>query len=314
MPQLAITGASGKLGGAVLHNLLKYNLLPPNELVVSTSSSADDPLWAPIKEKGVIVRQASYDDSESMEKAFAGCKCVLIVSTPRIEMDFDDAPYGKGREAHHFAAIRAARAANVRHIYYTSLGFGQNSKSGVMVAHNRTEEFLQMLSDTHFTIIREGLYNESWPLYLGHYDATNEDGRQEVLVAGDGPISWAAIDDLGLATASIITDEQSSCSSGVTITLASTGTHTLEDIAAMVSRAKSRNIALKVVSREEHEQYYKERGMDPRYVTWWAKTYAALKENECENQDRTFERLLAKYERTPKSLEQTINEMVGSKR
>ncbi|EOD49033.1 putative -like family protein [Neofusicoccum parvum UCRNP2] len=311
MPKLVITGASGKLGGAVLRNLLSYHLLPPHEIVVTTSSSPGDPRLDQIKARGVTVSSASYDDKQSMEAAFADCERLLLVSTPRISMDFDDAPYGHGREAHHFAAIDAARAAGVKHIYYTSLGFAAHSKAGVMRAHNRTEEFLRMLSDTGYTIIREGLYNESWPLYLGHGDLSGQDDRGEVVVAGDGRISWAAIDDLGLATACILVDQPSGYA-GVTLTLSTTTSATLQGVASMVSAAKGRQINLKVVGRDEHEKFYiEQRGIGPGYARWWSTTYDALRDNECENKDTTLERLLAKHGRKPKPLQETITEMVG---
>lgn len=313
MPKLVITSASGKLGGAVLHNLLKYNLVPPHDIVVSTSSSPSSQHWDPFKARGVQVRQASYDDLDSMRAAFAGGERLLLVSTPRISMDFDDAPYGQGREAHHFAAVQAARSAGIKHIYYTSLGFKSNSKSGVMKAHNRTEEFLQMLTDTGFTIIREGLYNESWPLYLGHYYERPTEKRSEIVLAGDGIISWAAIDDLGLGTAMILTDEPSRYS-GITLSLSTTNNaHSLDDIAAMVSNARrgGPRLAVKMVDRQEHERHYIEQGLEPSYIRWWAKTYDAIVDGEAENKDPTLEKLLEKHDRVPKPLEQTIDEIVG---
>jgi hypothetical protein len=48
------------------------------------------------------------------------------------------------------------------------------------------------------------LYNESWPLYFGYFDPKGHDERTEVLVAGDGPISWTALKDLGLANALVL--------------------------------------------------------------------------------------------------------------
>ncbi|KAK8181771.1 uncharacterized protein BKA78DRAFT_333900 [Phyllosticta capitalensis] len=314
MPKLVITSASGKLGGAVLHNLLEYNLIPPHDIVVSTSSSSSSQHWDTFKSRGVEVRHASYDDPESMRAAFAGGERLLLVSTPRISMDFDDAPYGQGREAHHFAAVQAARSAGVKHIYYTSLGFKSNSRSGVMRAHNRTEDFLQMLTDTGFTIIREGLYNESWPLYLGHYFELPTEDRSEIVVAGDGHISWAAIDDLGLATATILTDEPSRYS-GITLSLSTTNnSHSLNEIASMVSNVKgeAHTLSFKTVGRQEHERHYiEDRGLEPSYIRWWAKTYDAIGDGEADNHDTTLERLLEKHGRVPKPLEQTIQEMVG---
>ena len=61
-----------------------------------------------------------------------------------------------------------------------------------MRAHIRTEAYLHDLAQqgkTEYTIIREGLYNESWPLYFGHYWGFKSDERQEIVVAGDGPVS-----------------------------------------------------------------------------------------------------------------------------
>ncbi|OJD29441.1 family transcriptional regulator [Diplodia corticola] len=338
MPTLAITGASGKLGGAVLRNLLSHDLSPPASIVATTSGSPDDsPRWQALKDRGVAVRHASYDDPASMEAAFRGCTRLLLVSTPRIGMDFDDAAPGRGREAHHVAAIDAARAAGVRHVYYTSLGFGSGaaagaaaagsgmsgrSKAGVMRAHDRTEAYLRSLppaSDSSggidHTILREGLYNESWPLYLGHGELlTGGDEREEVVVAGDGRISWAAIDDLGLATAAILAagdEERARRWAGATATLATTAPVTLREVAAMVSKARGRKVELKVVGRDEHERYYVERrGVEEAYVKWWSTTYDAVRDGECDHQDPLLERILARFGgRKPKPIRETIEEM-----
>ncbi|KAL1631388.1 hypothetical protein SLS54_000148 [Diplodia seriata] len=315
MPKIAITGASGKLGGAVLRNLLSHALIPPHDIVVTTSSGTpDDPRWQHARSLGVAVRHASYDDRGSMEAAFRGCSRLLLVSTPRISMDFDDAPPGAGREAHHIAAIDAARAAGVRRVYYTSLGFGDDSVAGVMRAHNRTEAYLRSLGpdDIAHTIVREGLYNESWPLYLGHGDLSGSDDRGEIVVAGDGAISWAAIDDLGLATATILVAEGDDDGyAGATVMLATTAPVTLREVAAMVSAAKGRRVELKVVGRAEHERYYvEERGVEAAYVRWWSTTYDAVRDGECEKRDPLLKRILAGYDgRKPKPIRETIEEM-----
>jgi len=81
----------------------------------------------PIKDKDVQVCQSNYDDPESMVKAFSGCSKLFLVSTPRIEMDSNDAPPGEGREKHHIAAIKAAQEADVEHVYCTSLAFASDS-------------------------------------------------------------------------------------------------------------------------------------------------------------------------------------------
>jgi len=307
---LALTGTTGKIGGAVLKAILEENLIPVNELVICTSSDPNDGRWDSPKAQGAKVRKSNYDDPDSMVVAFSGCSKLFLVSTPRIEMDFNNAPYGEGREKQHFSAIKAAQQAGVKHIYYTSLAFGSDSKAEVMQAHLRTEALLRGLKDITFTSIREGLYNESWPLYFGYYNLKS-DNRMEVVVAGDGPISWTSIVDLGLATALVVVDPSTKYE-GETIYLSSPKASTLKDIAAIVSKAKLEEVNLKVVSSDDYVKHYVEKGRDRGAVEWWVSSYAAVDGNECCIKDDTFEKLLSSRGRTPKPVEETIREMLGS--
>lgn len=71
-----------------------------------------------------------------------------------------------------------------------------------MQAHIDTERYLKE-SGLTYTIIREGIYSESWPLYFGFFDAN--EGKDEVVVPySDGKIAWVHRDDLGEGTARII--------------------------------------------------------------------------------------------------------------
>lgn len=187
MGKLAIIGASGKLGFATLNALLDNNLLNPTDIIVTTSSKSGAEKLENARRKGVEVRNAHWDDEASFETALQGCDKLFLISSARIDKDFHNAPPGEGREADHFRALAAAKKVGVKHVYYTSLAFQNPSLSRVMKAHERTEESLQQ-SDLSFTLIRQGLYNESWPLYFGHYDLP-DDSRSEVLVAGDSKIS-----------------------------------------------------------------------------------------------------------------------------
>ncbi|KAK4499229.1 hypothetical protein PRZ48_009742 [Zasmidium cellare] len=310
MGKIAIAGASGKLGFATLNALLDYNLVNPSDIVCTTSSDSGAQKLQSAKQKGVEIRSANWDDQGSFVKTFQDCEKLFLISSARVEKDFNEAPPGKGREEDHFRAIAAAKEAGVKHIYYTSLAFANPSLSRVMKAHERTEEHLKNAS-FQWTFIREGLYNESWPLYFGHYDVPN-DPREEVLVAGDSKISWTSIPDLGLATALVLAAPSEDWA-GKTFYLAQSKAHSLEEVAEMFSRAKGKEVRLKVVSRPEHEEYYiQDRKMEAPFIMWWSKTYDALRENECEIQDPTLEQLLATKGRKPISMEQTVEEMVKS--
>lgn len=305
---LALTGCTGKIGGAVLQAILQHALIPPQKLVVCTSSSPTDARWNSLRAQGITIRQSNYEDPDSMLVAFTGCTKLFLVSTPRIELDFHNAQVG--RERHHMNAIQAARRAGVEHIYYTSLAFGSESLASVMLAHLRTEAFLKRLTDVKITIIREGIYNESWPLYFGYYNIDN-DVRTYIVIAGDGLISWTAIADLGLATALVIADP-STTYTGRTLYLSGSRAQSLRDIATIISKIKKGDIRVKTVSRDEYVEFYTTMGRDRGSVEWWSTTYVALEENECNISDTTLQDLLLSKGVEQKPIEETIKEMLGA--
>ncbi|KAI4718928.1 NAD(P)-binding protein [Aureobasidium sp. EXF-10727] len=307
---LAIIGASGKLGGATLKALLTHNLLPKDQIVCCTSSKPGSDTWSSLEQQGVQVRHASFDDKPSLEKALSGCDKFFLVSTPKIDMDYNDAPHGEGREKHHFAAIDAAQAAGVKHIYYSSLAFQNPSKSRVMQAHIRTEAYLAKLQNINYTVLREGLYNESWPLYASYYDLKN-DQRSEVPVAGDSPISWTAISDLGLASALVIVAPSSEYAAKTFYLSATQGARTINQVLEKVSTVRSKQVSAKIVSREELENHYvQDIKLSEPAAKWWAATYDALRDQECLINDPTLEKLLATKGQKPKPVEETIEEML----
>ena len=309
---LAIVGASGKLGYATLSALLSHNLLPKDSIVCTSSSPPSSEKYTSLTKLGVQVRAATFDDPSSLERALEGCTALFLVSSPRIALDFNNAPPGSGREKDHKIAIDAARRAGVQHIYYTSLAFANPSKAGVMQAHMRTEAYLAELSDISYTVIREGLYNESWPLYFGHYNVGGDE-RTDVPVGGDSPISWASIADLGLANALVLAAPREEYKNKTFYLSNTRDAKTLDEVAAIVSKVKGKQIKLKVVSRQEHEKYYiTERKMDPGMIRWWASTYDALRDRECLIKGDTFVRLLSQKGQTPKPMEETIQEMINS--
>lgn len=227
-------------------------------------------------------------------------------------MDYNDAPLWQGREKHHRAAVDAALEAGVQHIYYTSLAFNNPSKASVMRAHTRTEKYLHDLEKegkVKITIIREGLYNESWPLYFGYYFGLNNETRREVVVAGDGPISWTSIADMAFGTARILAATSEEWS-GKTLYLSQKKTWTLQDVARIVSDVRGEEVKLKVVSRKEYEDFYAEKGTERASVEWWSSSYDALKDGECAVLDPTLEVMLKDAGRSPEPLEDTISEML----
>lgn len=277
-----------------------------------TSSDPNDARFDSLRSQNVTLRRANFDDPSSLKAAYEGCTKLFLVSTPRIEMDYNDAPLWQGREKHHRAAIDAAVEAGVSHVYYTSLGFGNPSKAGVMRAHIRTEAYLHELEKdgrVDITVIREGLYNESWPLYFGYYFGLKNETRKEVVVAGDGPVSWTSIPDMAFGTAKVLAAPSKEWS-GKTFYLSQKQTRTLKEIADIVSKVKGEDVKLKVVGRKEYEDYYAEKVTERASVEWWSSSYEALEDGECAVDDSTLEGLLEEAGRTPEPLEKTIERML----
>ncbi|KAF4548814.1 Hypothetical protein D9617_25g061440 [Elsinoe fawcettii] len=311
--KLAILGASGKLAFSTLQSLLSHSLIPASSIVATTSAiGRSAPQVTKLSALGVEVRHADFDDPFSIERALADVESLFLVSSPRIDLDFHDVQKYKGREKDHISAIEAARRAGVKHVYYSSLAFGRPSKAGVMRAHIVTEEYFEGQTEVDWTVMREGLYNESWPLYLGHWKL-GEDERQTVKVAGDGKVSWTSIPDLGLANALILAGDREEWK-GKTVYLSNTkGAKTLDELAGLVSKSLGRDVKVQVVDKEEHEGFYiKERGMDDGLIKWWSSSYDALKDGECAIKDDTLEKLLESKGVKPTSMEETVQKMLSS--
>ena len=309
---LAILGASGNIGGATLKALLDRNLLPKDQIVALTSSQPSDTKWNQLTSKGIQVRHATFDDPCSLEKALTGITKLFLVSSPRIRLDYDPvvpAPPGQGREKDHFVVLDAARKVGVKHIYYTSLAFANPSKSNVMTAHERTEKRLRELEKQgvfNITILREGLYNESWPLYLGYYAPSNDD-RTKIVLADeeDKKLSWTGIADLGLANAMILADDRESWKGRCVYLSKREGARSMREIASAVNPS----LGVRNVSEEEHVRHYVARGKEENAVKWWVATYQAIKDGECLIDEPTFDELMEKAGVKSTAVDATIESM-----
>jgi uncharacterized protein YbjT (DUF2867 family) len=151
---IVLTGATGGLGSEVLKALL--TLVSPSTLRISTPDPSKVP--ANVRSSGVHVVRGDFGHPNTLNEAFAGADTLLIVSYPSIAHD--------ERVRMHTNAIDAAKRAGVQHVFYTSLAFDPAGGAAVMRAHRDTEAYLKA-SGLTYTIIREGIYSESYPLYLG---------------------------------------------------------------------------------------------------------------------------------------------------
>ncbi|TFY53035.1 hypothetical protein EVG20_g10296 [Dentipellis fragilis] len=276
---IVLTGTTGGLGSQVLKHLLP--LVPASQLTLSLyNPTLSNTVHFPA---GVTVRRGDFGDPASLDTAFAGAERLLIVSYPSIAHEL--------RVRHHVNAIDAAKRVGVKHIYYTSLAFADDSVSEVMQAHLDTEKYLKE-SGVMYTIIREGIYAESYPLYLGFFDKSKTD----MYVPGDGPIAWVSREDLGEGTARIIAgggfENQTVLLSG-----SASNNLTLHQLSTTISRILARALTLHVVSVDEYVAQNKSPNPDdPRgsedFLRKWAKTFDAMRRGETARMEAYLEKTL----------------------
>jgi NAD(P)H dehydrogenase (quinone) len=146
-----------------------------------------------LSERGVIVRQADFNDPDLLAAAFAGVDRLLLIST--------DAVGEPGlRLKQHQAAVKAAEAAGVSHVVYTSL-VNPGPESAVLFApdHFGTEEALAA-SQLNWTVLRYNLYADYLPFSLNQAIQMG----QLFSAAGKGKIAYLTREDCALAAAAAL--------------------------------------------------------------------------------------------------------------
>ncbi len=238
-----VTGASGALGRRVLEMLVEGR----HGAVVAATRHPEK--LRDLEARGVVLRQADFDQPASLAAAFAGVERLLLVST--------DALGQPGRRfAQHLAAIQAAKKAKVAHVVYTSL-VRPEAGTPVLLAedHRKTEEALAA-SGMHFTVLRNNLYAENLLMALPHALATG------VLASatGGGAAAYVLRDDCARAAASVLAAKHAK--RGVfDITGSVALTHA--QIAALVSRASGRRVVAQEVPVAQVAAAYGAFGLGP---------------------------------------------------
>lgn len=216
---IAVTGVSGLLGRLVVEKLLQSveakNLLA----IVRTPSKIND-----LAERGVQVRGADYNDQATMQQALAGVEKLLLISSSEVGL----------RAAQHHNVIKAAKAAGVKFIAYTSLLHADTSPLGLAEEHIATEKALND-SGIPFVLLRNGWYTEN---YIASVPPALQHG---VFIgsAGEGKIASASRADYAAAAAKVMTLANQA---GKVYELAGDRGWTLAELTAEVSKQSGKTV------------------------------------------------------------------------
>ncbi|WP_368940268.1 SDR family oxidoreductase [Proteus mirabilis] len=235
---IAITGATGLLGGHVIENLLQT--VPANQIV---AFARDVKKGASLSQKGVLVRQADYNDKASLITALQGVDKLLLISSSEV---------GK-RTIQHRNVIEAAKSADVQFIAYTSILHADRSPLSLHVEHVETEK---MLADSgiSYTLLRNGWYTEN---YLASVPAALEHGVF-LGAAGDGKIASATRADYALAAARVISEEGHI---GKVYELAGDEAWTLEQLAKELTKQSGKQVIYNNLSQADFVAALKTAGL-----------------------------------------------------
>lgn len=143
---IAITGANGQLGQKVITSLL--HTIAPQDVVALVRSPEKA---SALRELGVQIRQADYNQPETLAAALKGVDKVLLISGNE---------FGKRFEQHK-AVIDAAISAGVSLLAYTSLLKASTSPLLLAAEHKQTEAYIQE-SGVPAVILRNGWYSENY--------------------------------------------------------------------------------------------------------------------------------------------------------
>lgn len=217
---IIITGASGQLGRLVIEILLRS--VPADEIVaaVRNPQKVDD-----LAARGIQVRQADYDQPDTLDKVFQGADKLLLISGNEV---------GR-RLPQHRAVIDAAKKANIRLLAYTSILHADNSPLPLAAEHKATESLIQA-SGIPSVLLRNGWYSEN---YLASVPSALQYG---VLLgsAGDGRIASAARADYAAAAAAVLTRSDQA---GRVYELAGDESYNLTELAQEISTQSGKIVA-----------------------------------------------------------------------
>ncbi|MBX3576909.1 MAG: NmrA family NAD(P)-binding protein [Rhizobiaceae bacterium] len=212
-----VTGASGKLGRAVVTHLIDTFGVVPSRIIAGTRNPEK---LADLATRGIAIRKIDFDDPASLASGFSDAGTVLVIST--------DALDGAGtRLRQHKAAIAAAAKAGARRLAYASLPKADTSHVSFAPDHLGSEDAVKA-TGLPYLIFRNSWYAENLFMSLPQAFKTG----QWYSAAGEGRTAFVARDDIAAAIAGALANPPAG---SATYTLTGSQAFSNGEIAAMAS-------------------------------------------------------------------------------
>lgn len=268
---IAITGATGQLGQLVIEQLLKT--VPGSQIVAIVRNPAKA---ESLSNQGINVRQADYTDQAAFTTALTGVDKLLLISSSEVGQ----------REPQHKNVIRAAKAAGVKFIAYTSLLHADKSPLGLANEHVATEKALAE-SGIPYALLRNGWYTEN---YLASAPPALEHGVF-IGAAGEGKIASATRADYAAAAAKVIAEEGHA---GNVYELAGDSAWTLSELAAELSKQSGQPVTYQNLSEADFAAALKSVGLPAGLADMLADSDVGASKGGLFDDSRTLSKLLGR--------------------
>ncbi|MBB1571298.1 MAG: SDR family oxidoreductase [Propionibacterium sp.] len=250
-PTIAITGVTGKIGGAVATEL--QDLAPRLRLLVR------NPSRAPRLEGQLAV--ADYSDAAASREALAGVNVLFMVS----------AGESPERVQQHEVFVDAAAAAGVKHIVYTSfLGAKPDATFTLARDHWYTEQHIRE-SGIAWTFLRDSFYLDFFP------EVVDENGVIRG-PAGNGRVGAVSREDVARSATAVLRNPAPHA--GCAYDMTGPQALSLNDIARIIGEVWGKQVTYQDESLEEAYASRAHYGAPGWEVDAWVSTYTAIASGE----------------------------------
>lgn len=282
---ILVTGASGKLGSLVIEHLVGIGL---KNRIVAFTRNRDKAIE--YKMQGIETRIGDFDELAGLEKAFDGVEKMLLIST----LDHN-------RFAQQSRVIDAAKRAGVKHIAYTGVAMRDVDSSAVkalMKSHFDTEDHLRV-SGLNYTFLRNSLYMEMIPLYVGQkvFD------KGIYLPAGDGKVRFALRSEMAEAAAKVLAEEGHE---NKHYDITGGASYSFQDIADALTELTGKTVGYTDAPAKGFGEKLKAAGVPDMYVAIVAGFAADIKAHQYEAVSSDLENLIG---RKPAKLKESLQKI-----
>jgi uncharacterized protein YbjT (DUF2867 family) len=258
---IAVTGATGALGGRVADRLAAHGDVPLR-LVVRDAARAPQVPGAEI-----VANPGGFDDPAGLQAALRGVETVYLVS----------AAEHANRLQQHVAAVDAAVAAGVQRIVYTSfLNASPDAVFTLVRQHAATEDRIRQ-SGVRATFLRHSMYADFVPFF-----ASVENGHAVLAApAGEGRTSFVSRDDLADVAVAVLLRQDTDLD-GQALEVTGPEALTMTEAANVLTEITGRPVTYRDQTVEEAWATRRPSGHPDWEIEGWVTSYLAIAAGELE--------------------------------